>query len=183
MGTRRGTRKLTCFYQAVLVLVWFRKGGDKTTLGAGFGVSRATTYRYVAEAVAVLAAQTPTPRNTLSIGARCTGASKLKNACSSTVPAQPGHPARTVKRLLITENLQRPFSLRNDYVASPREQPPVDLFEGWPLGRGDCRVRGPRQRRVPDDRGGAPSKLVGAGESDESGQRGKFRSVVGGLGG
>jgi hypothetical protein len=25
---------LTCFYQAVLVLVWFRKGEDKTTLGA-----------------------------------------------------------------------------------------------------------------------------------------------------
>jgi DDE superfamily endonuclease/Helix-turn-helix of DDE superfamily endonuclease len=59
-GTRRGTRKLTCFYQALLVLVWFRKGEDKTTLGAGFGVSRATAYRYVAEAVAVLAAQTPT---------------------------------------------------------------------------------------------------------------------------
>jgi hypothetical protein len=60
VGTRRGTRKLTCFYQAVLVLVWFRKGEDKTTLGSGFGVSRATAYRYVAEAVAVLAAQTPT---------------------------------------------------------------------------------------------------------------------------
>jgi len=65
VGTRRGTRKLTCFYQAVLVLVWFRKGGDKTTLGAGFGVSRATAYRYVAEAVAVLAAQTPTLHDAL----------------------------------------------------------------------------------------------------------------------
>jgi hypothetical protein len=60
VGTRRGTRKLTCFYQALLVLVWFRKGEDKATLGAGFGVSRATAYRYVAEAVEVLAAQTPT---------------------------------------------------------------------------------------------------------------------------
>ena len=60
VGTRRGTRKLTCFYQAVLVLVWFRKGEDTTTLGAGFGVSRATAYRYVAEAIAVLAAQAPT---------------------------------------------------------------------------------------------------------------------------
>ncbi|MER7009556.1 transposase family protein, partial [Dactylosporangium sp. NPDC000555] len=58
-GTRRGTRRLTCFYQALLVLVWFRKGEDKTTLGAGFGVSRATAYRYVAEAVTVLAVQTP----------------------------------------------------------------------------------------------------------------------------
>jgi hypothetical protein len=60
VGTRRGVRKLTCFYQALLVLVWFRKGEDKATLGAGFGVSRATAYRYVAEAVTVLAAQTPT---------------------------------------------------------------------------------------------------------------------------
>jgi hypothetical protein len=58
-GTRKGTRALTCFYQAILVLVWFRKGEDKTVLGAGFGVSRATAYRYVAEGVEVLAAQAP----------------------------------------------------------------------------------------------------------------------------
>jgi hypothetical protein len=58
-GTRRGTRALTCFYQALLVLVWFRKGEDTTTLGAGFGVSRATAYRYLGEAIGVLAAQTP----------------------------------------------------------------------------------------------------------------------------
>ena len=64
-GTRRGTRALTCFYQALLVLVWFRKGEDKTTLGASFGVSRATAYRYVGEAVAVLAAQTPTLHDAL----------------------------------------------------------------------------------------------------------------------
>ncbi|MEU8264831.1 transposase family protein [Micromonospora sp. NPDC048999] len=65
VGTRAGTRALTCFYQAILVLVWFRKGEDKTTLGAGFGVSRATAYRYVAEAVRVLAAQTPTLHDAL----------------------------------------------------------------------------------------------------------------------
>ncbi|MDM4723458.1 hypothetical protein QTQ03_29175 [Micromonospora sp. WMMA1363] len=29
-GTRRDTRALTCFYQALLVLVWFRKGEDAT---------------------------------------------------------------------------------------------------------------------------------------------------------
>jgi hypothetical protein len=56
-GTRAGTRALTCFKQALLVLVWFRKGEDVTLLGAGFGVSRATAYRYLAEGVAVLAAQ------------------------------------------------------------------------------------------------------------------------------
>lgn len=56
-GTRTGTRALTCFYQALLVLVWFRKAEDVTLLGAGFGVSRATAYRYRDEGIAVLAAQ------------------------------------------------------------------------------------------------------------------------------
>jgi hypothetical protein len=56
-GTRTGTRALTCFYQALLVLVWFRKAEDVTLLGAGFGVSRATAYRYRDEGIAVLSAQ------------------------------------------------------------------------------------------------------------------------------
>ncbi|MFY1700955.1 transposase family protein [Micromonospora sp. WMMA1923] len=56
-GTRRGTRALTCFYQALMVLVWFRKGEDMTLLAAGFGISRATAYRYRDEGVTVLAGQ------------------------------------------------------------------------------------------------------------------------------
>src|SRR3954452_4020336 len=56
-GTRTGTRALTCFYQALMVLVWFRKGEDVTLLGVGFGLSRATAYRYRDEGIAVLAAQ------------------------------------------------------------------------------------------------------------------------------
>lgn len=56
-GTRTGTRALTCYYQALMVLVWFRKGEDLALLGTGFGVSRATAYRYRDEVVAVLAAQ------------------------------------------------------------------------------------------------------------------------------
>jgi hypothetical protein len=64
-GTRRGTRALTCHYQALLVMIWFRKAEDKTLLGAGFGISRATAYRYVAEGVAVLAAQAPDLHDTL----------------------------------------------------------------------------------------------------------------------
>jgi hypothetical protein len=50
---------LTCFRQALMALVWFRKNEDKTLLGAGFGVSRATAYRYVAEGIAVLCSQAP----------------------------------------------------------------------------------------------------------------------------
>lgn len=56
-GTRKGSRALTCFRQALMVLVWFRKNEDKTLLGAGFAVSRATAYRYVAEAITVLCEQ------------------------------------------------------------------------------------------------------------------------------
>lgn len=56
-GTRRDARALTCFYQALFVLVWLRKAEDLTLLGAGFGISRATAYRYRDEGVAVLAAQ------------------------------------------------------------------------------------------------------------------------------
>lgn len=58
-GTRTGTRALTCYNQALLVLIWFRKADDPTLLGAGFGVSRATTYRYLAEGIDVLAASAP----------------------------------------------------------------------------------------------------------------------------
>jgi hypothetical protein len=58
-GTRRGTRLLTCFKQALLVLVWFRTKGDVEVVGAGFGVSRATAYRYRDEGVKVLAEQAP----------------------------------------------------------------------------------------------------------------------------
>ncbi|MEU6024605.1 transposase family protein [Micromonospora sp. NPDC047134] len=56
-GTRRGTRALTCFYQALMVLVWFRKAEDMTLLAAGFGISRATAYRYRDQGITVLAAQ------------------------------------------------------------------------------------------------------------------------------
>src|SRR4051812_18001258 len=41
-GTRRHTRALTCRYQALLALVWYRKREEMTMLAAAFGVSRAT---------------------------------------------------------------------------------------------------------------------------------------------
>jgi len=59
LGTRKKTRALTCWYHALLVLVWYRKGEDLTLLAAGFGVSRATAYRYRDEATRVLAATAP----------------------------------------------------------------------------------------------------------------------------
>src|SRR3954447_1668152 len=59
VGTRKKTRTLTCWYHALLVLVWYRSGNDLTLLAAGFGVSRATAYRYRDEATRVLAATAP----------------------------------------------------------------------------------------------------------------------------
>ena len=58
-GTRKGTRLLTCFKQALLVLVWLRTKGEVEVIGAGFGVPRATAYRYRDEGIKVLAEQAP----------------------------------------------------------------------------------------------------------------------------
>jgi len=59
LGTRKGARLLTCFKQALFVLVWFRTKGEVEIVGAGFRLSRATSYRYRDEGVRVLAAQAP----------------------------------------------------------------------------------------------------------------------------
>jgi hypothetical protein len=58
-GTPTGARALTCFWQAVLVLRWFRDNTDPAALGRDHGISRATAYRYIDEAIKVLAAQAP----------------------------------------------------------------------------------------------------------------------------
>jgi hypothetical protein len=59
IGTRRGTRALTCSNQAVFVLAWFRDRPDVPRLGKGFGISQATAYRYLHEGIDVLAARAP----------------------------------------------------------------------------------------------------------------------------
>lgn len=58
-GTRRRTRALGCRREAVLGLVWFRKHEEMTVLAAGFGISRATAYRYRDEVITVLSDQAP----------------------------------------------------------------------------------------------------------------------------
>jgi hypothetical protein len=65
LGTRNGARALTCWKQAVFALAWFRDRPDIRRLGAGFGISQATAYRYKDEAVDVLAAKAPTLREAL----------------------------------------------------------------------------------------------------------------------
>jgi len=58
-ATPAGSRKLTRRDQAILALRWFRDRTRIDRLAADHGISRATAYRYVAEAVDVLSAQAP----------------------------------------------------------------------------------------------------------------------------
>ena len=62
----RGTRSGSSWNEALLVLAWFRNQGDIALVGAGFGVSRATAYRYRDEVVTVLAQQAPDLHDALS---------------------------------------------------------------------------------------------------------------------
>lgn len=57
--TPKGSRRLTCFYQALFVLAWFRNKPNIRLHAAAFGLSQATGYRYLDEGIAVLAARAP----------------------------------------------------------------------------------------------------------------------------
>lgn len=57
--TRKGTRVLTCWDQAVFAIVWFRDRPNIARHGSAFGISQATAYRYLHEAIDVLADQAP----------------------------------------------------------------------------------------------------------------------------
>ena len=61
LGTRPGTRALTCRREALLGSVWFRKHEEMTALAVSFGISRATACRYRDEVVRVLDARAPRP--------------------------------------------------------------------------------------------------------------------------
>ena len=58
-GTPRGSRALTCFWEAVLGLRWFRDRASPDALARDHGISRATAYRYLDEVIMVLAEQAP----------------------------------------------------------------------------------------------------------------------------
>jgi hypothetical protein len=58
-GTRKNTRSLGCYRQALFVLAWYRDKADIPRPGAGFGLSQATSYRYVAGGTKVVAAEAP----------------------------------------------------------------------------------------------------------------------------
>jgi DDE superfamily endonuclease len=58
-GTPKGSRALTCFWEAVLGLRWFRDRTGPEALARDHGISRATAYRYRDEVIEVLADQAP----------------------------------------------------------------------------------------------------------------------------
>jgi hypothetical protein len=55
----RGSRALTCFWQAVLGVRWFRDRATPDALARDHRISRATAYRYRDEVIDVLAEQAP----------------------------------------------------------------------------------------------------------------------------
>ena len=61
VGTRKGTRRLGCYRQALFGLAWFRDKGDIRRLGAWFGLPQSTAYRYLEEVTGVLAARSMIP--------------------------------------------------------------------------------------------------------------------------
>ena len=64
-GTRKGTRALTCYHQAIMVLRHFRDGTDPAASARDHGIGRPTGYRYIDEATAVPADQAPDLHHTL----------------------------------------------------------------------------------------------------------------------
>jgi hypothetical protein len=70
--TRKGRRALGCYRHAVLVLRWFLDGTRVAQLAADDQLSVSTTYRYLHEAIDVLAAVAPTLHGAL-LAARMAG--------------------------------------------------------------------------------------------------------------
>jgi hypothetical protein len=70
--TQRATRwrKLTAGRQALLVVAYLRKGETYADLAAGFEIGTSTVYRYVREAITLLAAMAPTLNQAIEVARR-----------------------------------------------------------------------------------------------------------------
>src|SRR5215472_13240182 len=92
-GTPKGSRALTCFWQAVLGLRWFRDRTTPDALARDHKISRATAYRYRNEVIEVLAAQAPDLLALLTAGSLQTGSTpshrtpvRMTNAAAAVDP-------------------------------------------------------------------------------------------------
>ncbi len=77
-------RQLNPGQQALLVLVYLRKGETFTELGAGFGVSPATAWRYVEETIGLLKGRSPQLERALRRPPEMERTTWCWTACSST---------------------------------------------------------------------------------------------------
>ena len=68
LGTR--WRRLSAGRQALLVLAYLRKGETYTDLACGFEIGTSTVYRYLREAIGLLAAMAPTLADAIAVAAR-----------------------------------------------------------------------------------------------------------------
>lgn len=75
-GTRKGSRALGCFTQAVLILRWFLDGTRMRQLASDNHISSSTGYDYVHEGIDVLAAQAPSLHGAL-LAAKAAGYSHV----------------------------------------------------------------------------------------------------------
>lgn len=128
-GTRAGTRKLSCFTQAVLVIRWFLDGTRVSQLAADNAIGRSTAYTYLHEGIDLLAGRAPSLQSALL-------AAKMA-----------GHPHVIIDGTLI----------ETDRVSAAGPTPGVDLFwsgkhhnhggniqvitapDGWPLWTSEVR--------------------------------------------
>jgi hypothetical protein len=107
LGTRNGTRALTCYQQAVFILAWFRDRPGLSRLCQGFGISQATACRYKDEGVEVLRALAPTLHDTLEKAAEQGlpylaqrddgGGDSGADAISAVASACESHPAELIR--------------------------------------------------------------------------------------
>lgn len=95
LGTR--WRRLSPGRQALLALAHLRNGHPHAQLAAGFGVGTTTAYRYVAEAVDLLAALAPTLEEAARTASRKAFVRWTAPCCRSTASprAVPSTPAST----------------------------------------------------------------------------------------
>jgi len=96
-----GTRKLTCYQQALFGLAWYRDKPCISRLGAGFGLSQATAYRYIDEVTDVLAARAPGLREALQRAlAGHPVSSSWTASCSAPAAARNGPSAHGIAKVV-----------------------------------------------------------------------------------
>ncbi len=88
---RRATRwrKLSAGRQALLVVAYLRKGETYADLAGGFGIGTTTVYRYLFEALELLAALAPTLEQAIRWPAVRHTSSSTAPCCASTASAWP----------------------------------------------------------------------------------------------